>query len=199
MKLFEHPKTEKTLDRLPDLPPGVEVPDDISGLHPPTTVKPPAEGVRWMRWLAAIVVLVTAGVLTAVLLRSNNADQAPVDYMETYGTDNPAFVEGGPGPGTVEIVGTPNLMDQYGTDNPVFVPEPTYMDLYGTDNPVFVPEPTYMDLYGTDNPVFVPEPTYMDQYGTDNPVLVPEADVEMVDTGQYLRLYGTDNPEFVEP
>jgi len=159
MKLFEHPEKERTLDRLPDLPPDVEVPDDISGLQPPTTLKPTAEGVRWMRWLAAVLLLGVAGVLTAALLRSDNADQTPVDYMQVYGTDNPAFVEGSADPGTVEIV---DYMRLYGTDNPVFVTEAEgpvdageYLRLYGTDNPVFTPEPSYMELYGTDNPVFV--------------------------------------------
>ena len=164
MKLFEHQETEKTLDRLPDLPPGVEVPDDISGIHPPTTLKPTTGGVRWMRWLAAVVLLAGAGVLTAVLLRSDNSDQTPVDLMEVYGTDNPAFVEGNPGPRSVEIVAPVDYMAVYGTDNPVFAPEPAgddpvdtgeLMRLYGTDNPVFAPEPSYMELYGTDNPVFV--------------------------------------------
>jgi len=164
MKLLEHTETEKTLDRLPDLPPGVEVPDDISGLEPPATAKPRTAAVRWMRWLTAIVLLGGAGALAAVLLTgSETTDETPVvDYMTTYGTDNPAFVEGGAGPGTVEIVAPTDYMALYGTDNPTFVPEVTdtvdtgeYMALYGTDNPDFTPEPTYMDLYGTDNPDFV--------------------------------------------
>ncbi len=81
MKLYEHPKTEETLDRLPELPEGVVVPDDISGLQPPTTLKPAAGAVRWMRWLAAIVVLGAVGVLAAVLLTgSDNAiETAQVD------------------------------------------------------------------------------------------------------------------------
>jgi hypothetical protein len=160
MKLFEHPEEEKTLDRLPDLPEGLEVPDDISGLHPPTTPQPTTGGVRWMRWLAAVVLLAGAGVLTAVLVRGDNPDPAQVDYLEVYGTDNPTFVEGN-APGSVEIVATVDYMEVYGTDNPVFVPAGAdvadtgeFMRLYGTDNPTFV-EPSYMELYGTDNPTFV--------------------------------------------
>lgn len=136
MKLFEHQETDKTLDRLPELPPDVQVPDDISGIEPPAT-KQTTGGVRWMRWLAAIVLLGGAGVLTAVLL-SNDADETPVDYMETYGTDNPVILSEGAEPGTVDIVAGENYMALYGTDNPAFLPEPSSMELYGTDNPVFV-------------------------------------------------------------
>jgi hypothetical protein len=204
MKLFEHPETEKTLDRLPGLPPGVEVPDDISGIEPPTTLKPTAGGIRWMRWLAAIVLLGAAGVVTAVLVRSDDATETPDDYMEAYGTDNPTFVPEAAGPGTVDIVATVDYMELYGTDNPVFVPEAAvadnvnagdYMRLYGTDNPVFVPEaagPGTVDIVGA-----VP-PSSMELYGTDNPVFVPGASVaDNVNAGDYMRLYGTDNPAFV--
>ena len=198
MTIYETTRNTEALDRLPELPTDVQVPDDISDIHPPTTPKPTV-GVRWMRWLAAIVLLGTAGVLTAVLLRNNDTEQVPADYMEVYGTDNPAFVSGAAGAGTVVIAGTPDLMKLYGTDNPAFMAEPTLMDLYGTDNPAFVTEPTLMELYGTDNPVFVTEPTLMDLYGTDNPVFVPvEVEPEPVDTGEYLRQYGTDNPTFEE-
>ena len=240
MKLFEHHKAEKTVDRLPELPSGVEVPDDISGLRPPTTLKPTAGGVRWMRWLAAIVVLGAAGVLAALLLTGGDdatetetaqvetgqvatqaeADLGAIDYMATYGTDNPVFLVAN------------DYMATYGTDNPVFVVANDYMELYGTDNPVLVRAATfadsdeflgtfgtvdtgrYLELYGTDNPVFVRAVTadlvanpifvapndYLELYGTDNPVFVPEAAVvDTPDTGQYLELYGTDNPVFVAP
>jgi hypothetical protein len=167
MKLFEHPENVKTLDRLPDLPEGVEVPDDASGLDTPTAKKPTTGGVRWMRWLTAIVLLLgAAGLITAMVLRGDNADQTqdPVDYMQMYGTDNPAFVEGSSGPGTVEILAPARpFMELYGTDNPVFVPQADvdpvdtgeFMRLYGTDNPEFLPEPSPMELYGTDNPTII--------------------------------------------
>jgi len=196
MKLFEHQETDKTLDRLPALPPGVQVPDDISGLEPPTT-KRTTGGVRWMRWLTAVVLLGGAGVLTAVLL-SNDADETPVDYLETYGTDNPVILDEAAEPGTVEIVATEDFMALYGTDNPVFIMDAgSYADhiraLYGTGTLVVIPEANglagsytehvmaltgtdpgdYMALYGTDNPVFLPEPTSMELYGTDNPVFIP--------------------------
>ena len=163
MKLFERHDTERTLDRLPELPPDVEVPDDISGLRHPTTLRPSGRQVRWIRWVAAIVVLVAAGGVTAMLLSSSDTDVVPaVDYMERYGTDNPVILDEDAVAGTVQIVGTVDYMDVYGTDNPVFVEgaaeaEDTgeWMERYGTDNPVFVPEASFMERYGTDNPVFV--------------------------------------------
>ncbi len=201
MKLLEYDKTERTLDQLHEFPPDVEVPDDISGLGPPTTLIPTAGRFGWMRWLAAIVVLGAAGMLAAQFLSSSDTEQVPAeDYMATYGTDNPVIVQEGAVAGTVEIVGTPNFMTTYGTDNPVFVGEAQYMELYGTDNPVFVTETPYMELYGTDNPVFVGEAQFMELYGTDNPVFVPgTVPTYTVDTGEYMELYGTDNPVFVGP
>jgi hypothetical protein len=187
MKLYEHPDTEKTLDRLPEMPPGVEVPDDISGLVPPTT-KRTSGGIRWMRWLAAIIILGAAGIVAAVLVSNGTeTDEAPVDYMQMYGTDNPTFVDGSAGPGTITIVAPDSsYMDVYGTDNPVFVSE--LSGLPATDlarHPEAVVTDDYMTLYGTDNPTFVdesaglgtitivaPDSSYMDEYGTDNPVLV---------------------------
>ena len=180
MKLFEHQETEKTLDRLPELPPGVEIPDDISGIHPPTTLKP-SGGVRWMRWLAAIVLLGGAGVLAAVLLSDSGTDtETPVDYMEVYGTDNPTFVEGSVGPGTVQIIAPErSYMELYGTDNPVLIPDAVELVVVDLPSGQFWIEATvdaeageYMRLYGTDNPVFPSEPSLMDKYGTDNPIIV---------------------------
>ena len=77
MKVIHRHETDRTLDRLPDLPPDVRVPDDISGLEPPTT-RPAAKGVRWMRWLAAFVLIGGAGVVTAVLVTGDDTVQAPV-------------------------------------------------------------------------------------------------------------------------
>ena len=218
MKLFEHREKEKALERLPDLPPGVEVPDDISGIEPPTT-KPTTGGVRWMHWLAAFVLIGTAGLVTVMQLRSDDTVDSP-DLMAEYGTDNPAFVDGSPGPRVVQIGAAGDLMERWGTDNPTFVPDAAapntavdLMAMYGTDNPAFVqgvsapgtveivgnPGPSHMDLYGTDNPVFVDGPSvadhqnagdYMTLYGTDNPVFV--------DGPSPMELYGTDNPVFVD-
>lgn len=164
MKLFERHETDKTLDRLPEMPPGLEVPDDISGLEPPTTLRPADGGVRWLRWFVAVLLLGAAGLVTAMVVTITGDEQAPVDYMQMYGTDNPTFVEGSSDARTVVITPAQRpYMELYGTDNPVFVPQTEdvdpdtgeYMRLYGTDNPEFGPEPSYMDLYGTDNPEFV--------------------------------------------
>ena len=163
MKLFERHDTKETLDRLPEMPPGVEVPDDLSGLHPPDTEKPTAGGVRWMRWMAAILLLGAAGVVAAVLL-IGSGDAESDDYMQLYGTDNPVFIEGSE-PGIVEIYAPDaSSFEMYGTDNPVIVP--------GAPGPNFVAE-DYMALYGTDNPDFLPEPSFMELYGTDNPSTQP--------------------------
>lgn len=206
MKLFEHQEAEQALDRLPDLPPDVEVPDDISGLGPPETLKT-AERVRWMRWLAAIVLLAGAGVLTAVMLQSDG-DETTVDYMETYGTDNPTIVEVGAEPGTVEIVATEDYLAVYGTDNPVFVPgadtaivvAEDYMAVYGTDNPVLLPEPALMELYGTDNPVFIGE---TDAVAADYLVLLKEwhddDTATLQDAGEHLALLKEWHDTDVEP
>jgi hypothetical protein len=149
MKLYEHPKTEEKIDRLPEMPEGVVVPEDISGLHLPTALKPSAGGYRWMRWLAAIIVLGATGILAAVLFTGGDnatetaqveADLVAIDYMELYGTDNPVFVQ----TTTADLVAI-DYMELYGTDNPVFV-QTTTADLVAID---------YMELYGTDNPVFV--------------------------------------------
>jgi hypothetical protein len=200
MKLFEHHETDTKLEQLPELPHDVEVPDDISGLRRPTTLKPADGRVRWIRWLAAIVVLGAVGGIAAMLLStSSETEEAPtaVDYLEVYGTDNPVILNEDAVAGSTEIVGTIDNMELYGTDNPVFVEEAPLMEQYGTDNPVFVPAIPYMELYGTDNPVFVEEAPLMEQYGTDNPVFVEEAEVtEPVYTGEYFELYGTDNPVF---
>ena len=71
MKLYDRPMIDKTLDRLPELPEGVEVPDDISGLQPPTTLRPTGGAIRWMRWIAAIIVLGAVGLLAVLAINSD--------------------------------------------------------------------------------------------------------------------------------
>lgn len=181
MKLFEHPETEKTLDRLPELPPGVEVPDDISGLHVPKMRKPTAGGVRWMRWMAVIALLVGGGLLFAAVVADTETEPAPVDYMVKYGTDNPTIIDANAVAATVDIVPAEDYMRIYGTDNPVFVPQTS--DVVVVDLPgggqigIEITEGAetgeWMRIYGTDNPDFLPEPSYMDQFGTDNPSNMP--------------------------
>ena len=156
MKLYERPKIEKTLDRLPEMPEGVVVPDDISGLQPPTALKSTAGAYRWMRWLAAIIVLGVAGVLATVLFTGGDdaieiaqveelgsdrhlatladltTDQVATGYMATYGTDNPAFVTA-----AVPVLGSDRhlaTLADLTTDRVAT----GYMATYGTDNPAFV-------------------------------------------------------------
>ena len=75
MKLLEGSQTDKTLDRLPDLPPDVEVPDDARALHRHVGRTQATDRVRWMRWLTAIVLLLgTAGLVTALIIRGDDAD-----------------------------------------------------------------------------------------------------------------------------
>ena len=167
MKLFERRHAEETIDRLPELPAGVEVPDDISGLEPPTTLRRPTGGVRWMRWLAAILLLGAAGGVSAAILSGDDAVEAPaeatVDLMIRDGSDNETFVENALPPGT-RVIHTMDYMALYGTDNPVFVPGAAEA------NSTFHGE--YMRLYGTDNPSFpVIDPMF--KYGTVNPDLLP--------------------------
>ncbi|MBT8239933.1 MAG: hypothetical protein KJN63_01750 [Acidimicrobiia bacterium] len=135
MKLYDRPNVDEKLDRLPELPEGVEVPDDISGLRPPTTLKSTGGATRWMRWLAVILVLGAIGLAGVLVVQSYStteidqarvnvtatqhlaqladltADPIAVDYMELYGTDNPVFVAEqmfGPneGPGSNSLAAT---------------------------------------------------------------------------------------------
>ncbi len=168
MKLFERHEAEEVQERLPQLPPGVEVPDDISGIHPPDTPTPTTGGVRWMRWLVAILLLGAAAGVAVAVMSGDDAVETPaqptVDLMQKYGTDNPTILPDAPPPGVVEIAPAEDYMALYGTDNPVFVPGAAaanstfhgeYMRLYGTDNPTFV-EIDPMQEYGTDNPAHLP-------------------------------------------
>lgn len=171
MKLYDRPKNQETLDRLPELPEGVEVPDDVSGLQPPTTLRPTGGGIRWMRWLAVILVLGAIGLAGVLVVQSYSTTEIDrANYMELYGTDNPVFVQA----------------ETYGSDRNLSTSEDLttgraidYMEMYGTDNPVSVQE----GLGGV---------SYMEMYGTDNPVRVQPADTDL------MEIYGTDNPIFVE-
>jgi len=72
MKLFErftvhetHPEVE---EHLPELPEGVVVPDDLSGLEVPTRR---VTTVRWMRWVPVGIVLAGGGLVLALVLQSD--------------------------------------------------------------------------------------------------------------------------------
>jgi hypothetical protein len=72
MKLYEHPTTHDTKER-PKLPPGVVVPDDISGLEAPEA-RQPGHGrqVRWLRWMAVVVLLAVGAVVIGTLVRDDS-------------------------------------------------------------------------------------------------------------------------------
>lgn len=76
MKLFEKTTTPAAGDlrehhgKLPDLPEGVSVPDDLSGL-PATDLVDMPDGhrpVRWMRWVPVGLLLAAGGVTLALVL-----------------------------------------------------------------------------------------------------------------------------------
>jgi hypothetical protein len=198
MKLYDRPRIDREHDELPKLPEGVEVPDDISGFHPPTTLKATGGGIRWMRWLAVILVLGAVGVVAALTIGSDNA----VDQADVNGSDRP--------PATLENLGAEqtavDYMATYGTDNPVFVQT---VPMFGPNEgpgsnslaqarPYAAPSSEYMDLYGTDNPVFVQTvPMFGPNEGPGSNSLAPARPYVAL-TSEYMELYGTDNPVFVQ-
>jgi hypothetical protein len=71
-KLFEHPTTQETKE-LPELPHGVVVPDDISGLEvpEPEKPKPPGHQVRWLRWTVAGVLVAVGAIVIGAIVRDD--------------------------------------------------------------------------------------------------------------------------------
>jgi hypothetical protein len=182
MKLVEHDETGTTLEQLPELPDDIRVPDDISGLPP--TPRPVDGRVRWIRWLAAIVMV---GLVGVAFFLTQTEDIFTMDPMEQYGTDNAVVVDADAVPRSVVVTGSDQAIadaayDQFELTRSANLYEDAvgvggsvdYLERYGTDNPVIVggettPDPVdTMDFYGTDNPVPV-DRTWMDRYGTDNP------------------------------
>jgi hypothetical protein len=83
MKLFErfthetHPEVE---DHLPELPEGIIVPDDLSGLEIPTQR---GTAVRWMHWMPVALVLAAGGLTIALVLQSNGTDETVVEQRSS--------------------------------------------------------------------------------------------------------------------
>jgi hypothetical protein len=180
MKLYEHPRTEETLDRLPELPEGVVVPDDISGLQPPTSVKPAAGAVRWMRWLAAIVVLGAVGVLAAVLFSGSDTAIETAQVEVSHSTNQ--------GPGSTSLAAVPWApATVYGSDRHFGAMADLSIDAAVTVD--------LMETVGTDNPVFVAASA--PALGSDRH-LSTLAEQSAASTVNYMELYGTDNPVFVQ-
>ncbi len=179
MKLVEHEETGTTLEQLPELPDDVRVPDDISGLPP--TPRPVDVRVRWIRWLAAFVMVGLVGVVFFFTQTEDN-----LTPMEQYGTDNAVVVDADAVPRSVVVTGSVDAIadaafEEFELTRAANLYEDAvgaggvdYLERYGTDNPVIVggeatPDAAdTMDVYGTDNPVLV-DGTWMERYGTDNP------------------------------
>ena len=64
---------------LPELPGGVTIPDDISGMD--ERGRRAESGVRWLRWMAPVAVVVLAVVAVALVVRDRGSDQ--VEFAET--------------------------------------------------------------------------------------------------------------------
>lgn len=151
MKTQERPR--ETLDRLPELPHDVVVPDDVSGITHPPARRAVAGGVRWMRWLVALLVLAIGASATTYIVMQDDA----IDYVDrSTGSDRHLVTVG-------ELTTAPvtmDLMERYGTDNPEF---PMVRDL-GSDRHLTTvrdlrsPGIDFMEVYGTDNPTFVITP-----------------------------------------
>ncbi len=62
----------ETLEQLPELPEGVVIPDDLSGLE---DHRPARRAVRWLRW-AVVLVLAAGAAMLVVLLRGDTTEQA---------------------------------------------------------------------------------------------------------------------------
>lgn len=72
-----HPEIHEVL---PELPADVTIPDDISGLaHPATEGRRPASGVRWMRWVTAMILVAAGAVVLGLLLRSDDTSTPTLD------------------------------------------------------------------------------------------------------------------------
>lgn len=217
MKVQERPR--ETLDRLPELPHDVVVPDDISGITHPPAVRAVGGGTRWIRWLIALFVLIVVAAVTTVVV-TGGEDTQVVEQPQEISTSQ--FE----GPGSRSWGAVPWLpAPQYGSDRhftviPQLRPDDVAqvqpsrsMVRYGTDNPVFAKLPDTGEFLGLDQLLaaeFVDAGRFTDIYGIDHDprfALAPPAD-----TGEYLgldrlagalyttdsmALYGTDNPTFV--
>ncbi len=82
-KLYEpHPGREavkdlrETHEDLPELPHDVTIPDDVSGLTHPVTAGGgrAASGIRWMRWVPALLLVAACAAVVGLALRGDSAD-----------------------------------------------------------------------------------------------------------------------------
>jgi hypothetical protein len=81
-KLYEHPTIPETKE-LPELPHGVVVPDDISGLEfPEEPGRRPGTKVRWLRWMAVAVLVAAGAIVTGIIIRDDTT--TTVDTTSSY-------------------------------------------------------------------------------------------------------------------
>ena len=86
-----HPEIHEVL---PELPADVTVPDDLSGLtHPDAEGRRPASGVRWMRWVAAMILVAAAAVTLGLLLRSDDTSTPTFDGYTTAEINRAAVLQ----------------------------------------------------------------------------------------------------------
>ncbi len=89
MKLFDRPRDHKTPEfgpelheHLPELPEGVTIPDDISGIEFPVSTEPTHRQVRWLRWAAVGAVLAAGGLTFALTQRDGTTDTVEINASE---------------------------------------------------------------------------------------------------------------------
>ena len=96
MKLFEHPTTHETKE-LPKLPPGVVVPDDISGLETSESKQAgrPGSQVRWLRWMVVVVLLAVGALVIGTLVRDDSTTtvETPSAYQLIQESIDQALLE----------------------------------------------------------------------------------------------------------
>ena len=120
MKLFERHTTHETPDLrpelhedLPELPAGVTVPDDLSDMKLPVSVKPTHHptAVRWLRWVPVGLGLAVGGLVVAVVIRDAGTETAtPVMPTELIEEVN-GFWPAGEGPPSNSL----NMMEPVAT------------------------------------------------------------------------------------
>ncbi len=106
-KLFERDAIRETAEHLPDphevlprIPDDVVIPDDARALTHPAIAggRRPASGIRWMRWIPVVILLVAGAIAAALVLRS--------DSSETVVSDGVPWTQATEGPGSNTLAPT---------------------------------------------------------------------------------------------
>jgi hypothetical protein len=80
MKLFER-HVQNTQETLPEIPKGITVPDDISGLEA-TGDRQAGTQVRWLRWAAPAAVLAAGALVGVLVVTDNGTSTTEVDVVQ---------------------------------------------------------------------------------------------------------------------